>query len=54
VVDLVFPRLTINPAPLTVTADNKIRRIGDPDPAFTVTHTGLMPWDSRDDEFFKS
>lgn len=47
--DFTLPKLTINPAPLTVTADNKIRRIGDPEPAFTVTYAGLMPWDSRND-----
>ncbi|MBN1818643.1 MAG: filamentous hemagglutinin N-terminal domain-containing protein, partial [Sedimentisphaerales bacterium] len=40
---------TINPAPLTATANNLIRRIGDPNPPFSVTYTGLMSWDNPDD-----
>ncbi|MBN1662369.1 MAG: hypothetical protein JW943_02100, partial [Deltaproteobacteria bacterium] len=37
--------LQVTPAPLTVTANNLIRRIGDPNPPFSVTYTGLMAWD---------
>lgn len=42
----VFPgTLTINPAPLTVTADNQTRAYGDPNPVFTGTVTGLKNGD---------
>jgi len=42
--------LTINPAPLTVRADDFVRRIGDPNPIQpSATYTGLMPWDSPTD-----
>ena len=37
--------LTINPASLTATADNIIRRIGDPNPTPTFRYTGLKSWD---------
>ena len=38
--------LTINPAPLTVTAANASRLYGDPNPAFTGTITGLKNGDN--------
>ncbi|MEW6076391.1 MAG: MBG domain-containing protein [Thermodesulfobacteriota bacterium] len=38
-------QLTVTPAPLTITADNYSRRIGDPNPPFTATYTGLQSWD---------
>ncbi len=42
----VFPgTFIINPAPLTVTADNKTRLYGDPNPAFTGTVVGLKNGD---------
>ena len=34
--------LTINPAPLMVTADNAQRYYGEPDPVFSVTYTGFV------------
>jgi gliding motility-associated-like protein len=34
--------LTINPAPLIVTADNKSRLQGDPNPVFTATYKGFV------------
>jgi hypothetical protein len=34
--------LTINPAPLTITAVNATRRVGTTNPAFTVTYTGFV------------
>jgi len=37
--------LTVNPAPLTVTADDKTRVYGDPNPVFTGTITGLKNGD---------
>jgi gliding motility-associated-like protein len=33
--------LTVNKAPLTITADNKTRDFGMPDPVFTVTYSGF-------------
>jgi hypothetical protein len=33
--------LTINPAPLTITADDKSKTYGDPDPAFTASYSGF-------------
>ncbi|GHT01699.1 hypothetical protein AGMMS49525_03180 [Bacteroidia bacterium] len=33
--------LTVNKAPLTVTADNKTRRVGEPNPALTYTISGF-------------
>ena len=38
--------LTINPAPLTVTAANATRLYGDPNPAFTGTITGIRNGDA--------
>ncbi len=37
--------ITIDPAPLTVTADNKTREFGTPNPVFTGTLTGVVPGD---------
>jgi filamentous hemagglutinin family protein len=37
--------MSITPASLLVYADNKTRRQGEQNPAFTVTLFGLMPWD---------
>jgi hypothetical protein len=37
--------LTITPAPLSVTADNKTKTYGAPDPAFTVTYAGFVNGD---------
>ena len=37
--------LTVNPAPLTVTADDKTRVYGEPNPVFTGTITGLKNGD---------
>ncbi|HBV99328.1 MAG TPA: hypothetical protein DEF36_20105, partial [Desulfotomaculum sp.] len=34
--------LTVNPAPLTITADNKAKTYGDPNPAFTVSYSGFV------------
>ncbi|MES2375311.1 MAG: MBG domain-containing protein [Bacteroidota bacterium] len=34
--------LTVNKAPLTITADNKTRDFGTADPVFTVTYTGFV------------
>ena len=34
--------LTINKAPLTVTADNQMKTFGDPDPTLTYTPTGTL------------
>ena len=45
-VTLVNGTLTINPAPLSVTADNATRVYGDPNPAFTGTITGLKNGDN--------
>ena len=38
--------LTVNPAPLTVTAANASRLYGDPNPAFTGTITGIKNGDN--------
>jgi hypothetical protein len=35
-------QLTIDPAPLTVTADNKKRKVGQPEPKFTVKYNGFV------------
>lgn len=46
----VYPaNMTITPAPLTITANNLIRRIGDPNPNYTVTYGGLKAWDDPND-----
>jgi hypothetical protein len=45
-VTLVSGTLTINPAPLSATADNATRVYGDPNPAFTGTITGLKNGDN--------
>jgi len=37
--------LTVEQAPLVIKADDAFRRIGDPDPAYTITCSGLMEWD---------
>ncbi len=37
--------LQVTPASLSIVANNTSRRIGDPNPAFTATYTGLKPWD---------
>ena len=37
--------LTVNPAPLTVTADNQTKLYGDPDPTLTATITGFVNGD---------
>jgi hypothetical protein len=37
--------LTVTTATVTVTADNKTKVFGQPDPAFTATPTGLVPGD---------
>jgi gliding motility-associated-like protein len=34
--------LTVNKAPLKITADNKVRNYGEPDPVFTITYTGFV------------
>ncbi|MBC7400438.1 MAG: gliding motility-associated C-terminal domain-containing protein [Mucilaginibacter sp.] len=34
--------LTVNKAPLTITADDKMRNFGEPDPVFTITYTGFV------------
>ncbi|PWB73278.1 MAG: hypothetical protein C3F07_09930 [Anaerolineales bacterium] len=39
----------INKAPLTVTADNKLKFVGQPDPAFTYRYTGLVGSDTGAD-----
>ena len=38
--------LTINPAPLTITADDKSKVYGDPDPAFTASYDGFKLGDT--------
>ena len=38
--------LTINPAPLTITADDKSKTYGDEDPAFTVSYEGFRRGDT--------
>jgi gliding motility-associated-like protein len=34
--------LTVTKAPLTITADNKTRNYGEPDPPFTITYAGFV------------
>ncbi len=41
--------LTINPAPLTITADNTSRIYGDPNPAFSVIYSGFVAGDDEAD-----
>lgn len=41
--------LTVTPAPLTVTADDRTKVQGDPLPTFTATFTGFVNGDDRDD-----
>ena len=41
-------KLTINPAPVTVTAENKTKTFGEADPEFTATVTGLVNNESPD------
>ena len=38
--------LTITKAPLTITADNKSKVYGQPNPTLTATYTGLASWDT--------
>ncbi len=38
--------LTVNPAPLTITADNKSKVYGDANPALTATYSGLKGTDT--------
>lgn len=38
--------LTVNQAPLSVTADDKSRYVASPNPPLTATISRLMPWDS--------
>ncbi|WP_224981559.1 MBG domain-containing protein [Geomonas agri] len=46
--DLVFSgaSLTINQAPLLISADNQVKTAGNGNPQFTATCTGLAPWDT--------
>jgi len=37
--------LTVEPAELIIKANDATRRIGDPDPAYTISCSGLMAWD---------
>jgi uncharacterized repeat protein (TIGR01451 family) len=46
--------LIINPAPLTVAADNATRLYGDPNPVFTGTITGLKNGDNITPNFFSN
>ncbi len=41
--------LTVNPAPLTITADNASKVYGDPNPAFSVTYSGFTAGDDESD-----
>ncbi len=45
--DIIFVdgTLTVEQAPLVIKADDAVRRIGDPDPDFTISCQGLMAWD---------
>lgn len=38
--------LTVNPAPLTITADNQSKTVGNPNPTLTATFTGLVNGDT--------
>lgn len=38
--------LTVNPVALSITADDKARNYGAPDPAFTATYVGLVAGDT--------
>ena len=38
---------TINKAPLTVTADNKSKKLGDPNPTFTASYSGFVPGENQ-------
>ena len=37
----------INPAPLTVTADNKSKKLDDPNPTFTASYSGFVPGETQ-------
>jgi filamentous hemagglutinin family protein len=37
--------LTVNPSSLTISANDAIRRISDPNPEFSPTYQGLIDWD---------
>jgi len=41
--------LTVNPAPLTISADDKSRSIGQPNPAFTASYSGFVLDEGPDD-----
>ncbi|HZY81985.1 MAG TPA: MBG domain-containing protein [Cyclobacteriaceae bacterium] len=47
--DLENATLSISKAPLTATADDKIRYYGDPDPEYTITYTGFVNGDGPAD-----
>jgi gliding motility-associated-like protein len=42
VITYVAGNVTVTPAPLLVTADNKSKFFGDPNPPFTITYTGFV------------
>jgi len=41
-VDVIMPQSTVTPAPLTITADDKARLYGSPNPVLTVTYRGFV------------
>ena len=53
-IHIVNGSLTITPAPATVTADDKSKIVGWPDPSFTATVTGLIGSDSVSYDFSRA
>jgi len=41
-VNVIMPQSTVTPAPLTITADNKTRIFGAPNPALTLSYSGFV------------
>ena len=41
-VDVIMPESTVTPAPLTITADNKSRIFGAPNPVLTLSYSGFV------------